>query len=563
MKLRKLIALLLALVICLGCIACTNESASTDEPAPQSGTAAEEVKQEEPVFESKFAKLPEHADEEEASISPDYDANYEFIDTGAVPAGVSVHDPSIYVENGVYYIFGSHLASASSTDLRKWTLFTKGFGKGEHENVYGDILNADSGVFDWSGAKWSVNPINGFGLWAPDVVYNPVMGKYMLYYCTSTDFYTSSIMFGTSDSLTGPYDFEKIIVYSGFNEKTIKDTDVLSVVSAEDAQRYYSPKEYEFKKWPNAIDPSVFFDADNRLWMTYGSFSGGIFLLELDPATGLPIHPALDEENDVDPYFGRRLLGGNHKSMEGPYILYDAEAGYYYLYVSYGGFEAYKGYQIRVFRSKNVEGPYVDMNGLTPNNLLNHAMLGLKLSGNYDMPSVRKAYVSTGHNSAFIDKDGKRYIVYHTRYDNNGEVHNPRVKQYFLNEEGWPCMLPYATNGETISQTGYGLDEVVGRYYVTNQGTKIDGEIAKPFILYLTEKGNVFGEGIQGTWYMADGAPYVHITIDGVVYSGVFCAMEDEAKTDCMTFTAVGDNSSMWGVKYDEELIAELKEYFN
>ncbi len=52
---------------------------------------------------------------------------------------------------------------------------------------------------------------------------------------------------------------------------------------------------------------------------------------ELDPETGLVIHPQADEENQVDPYFGKRLIGGGHNSIEGPYIQYDETSGYYYL----------------------------------------------------------------------------------------------------------------------------------------------------------------------------------------------------------------------------------------
>ena len=53
-------------------------------------------------------------------------------------------------------------------------------------------------------------------------------------------------------------------------------------------------------------------------------------------------------------------------SIEGPYIQYDSDSGYYYLYVSYGGLERTGGYQIRVFRSEAPDGPYVDMNGAAP-----------------------------------------------------------------------------------------------------------------------------------------------------------------------------------------------------
>ena len=66
----------------------------------------------------------------------------------------------------------------------------------------------------------------------------------------------------------------------------------------------------------------------------------------------------------------------------------------------------------------------------------------------------------------------------------------------------------------------------------------------------LTEKGNVFGKGIIGTWEMKKDSCYVHIIYKEKEYSVVFCEMKDEAGTPVMTFTAVGENESIWGVKY-------------
>lgn len=109
---------------------------------------------------------------------------------------------------------------------------------------------------------------------------------------------------------------------------------------------------YNNLAWPNCIDPNTVKDREGRLWLVYGSWSGGIFLIELDVETGLPIHPKQDVKNQVDPYFGKKLLGGGHKSIEGPYILYDPQADYYYLFVSFGWLARDGGYQIRLFRSK-------------------------------------------------------------------------------------------------------------------------------------------------------------------------------------------------------------------
>ena len=84
--------------------------------------------------------------------------------------------------------------------------------------------------------------------------------------------------------------------------------------------------------------------------------------------------------------------------------------------------------------------------------------------------SLEKSLYGNGHNSALIDTDGKRYIVNHTRFDDGTEAHEPRVHQYLLNEDGWPCMLPYATDGETVSEKGYDNEKIIGDYYVVGSG---------------------------------------------------------------------------------------------
>lgn len=70
----------------------------------------------------------------------------------------------------------------------------------------------------------------------------------------------------------------------------------------------------------------------------------GIFLLELDKATGKPMYPGKDGTTEdgrlIDRYFGTKIAGGYGESGEGPYIEYNQETGYYYLYVTYGGLAA-------------------------------------------------------------------------------------------------------------------------------------------------------------------------------------------------------------------------------
>ena len=480
-----------------------------------------------------------------------YNVSYDGIATGVVSSGVSVHDPSILEVDGTYYIYGSHMSAAKSDDLLNWTKVADGYGK--NNPVYGQIYDVADKSFAYSGSKDSIIKTDDgkTHVWAPDVIFNKTTGKYYMYYCTTSTFNASNLCFGVSDTPEGPFEWQGALIYSGFTNKNIEATDVLDYVDEDYAKKnYIKGGAYNYEDYPNAIDPTVFYDKDDRMWMTYGSWSGGIYLLELDPATGLVIHPKADAANNVDAYFGKKLLGGGHISIEGPYIMYDADTDYYYLFVSYGGLTSNGGYQMRVFRSKTVDGEYVDMNGAYPEKSAQHQNFGLKLSGNYKLPSLEKAYMATGHNSAFADTDGKKYVVYHTRFNDGGEGHSPRVHQILMNEEGWPCFLPYQTQGETVSENGYAKDDVIGRYYVINQGTDISSDIANPFIVYLNKDGSCDGKEVSGTWEMKDDTYYMDITIDGTSYSGVFCQMKDEAGTDVMTFSAVGNNQTISGVKY-------------
>ena len=497
----------------------------------------------------KEAQMKEEQQQEEPKVY-DFSADYSHIATGEVNAGVSVHDPSVFKAGDTYYIYGSHMVGAYTKNLRTWT----GYGNGYTKNnaIYGNLFAEGSHVFDYAGNGNSFIPTDDGGthVWAPDVIYNKTTGLWYLYYCTTSTWNASNLCYGVSDKPEGPYEWKGALIYSGFNKNQIEQTNVLNYVSREHAEKNYCGDGWNYSDWPNALDPSVFYDEDGRMWMVYGSWSGGIFILELDVNTGEVIHPEADPANSVDPYFGKKLMGGRHKSIEGPYILYDSVSGYYYLFVSYGSLTADGGYQIRVFRSDKPDGDYVDMNGTNYMGSGSHATYGLKMSGNYMLPSLKKAYKATGHNSAFVDDDGKMYVVYHTRFANSGEFHEPRVKQFFVNEEGWPCMLPYATNGETISETGYEKKDVAGAYYVVNQGITINKTIAEPFKLILETDGKVYGEGIEGTWEMKKDTYYMKLTYNNVEYSGVFCKMPDEAGTEVMTFSAVGNNETIWGVMY-------------
>ncbi len=507
------------------------------------------------IFTGCGKSQEEVAKEEREALTTNFSTDMSAIKTGSLKAGVSDHDPSILEVDGTYYIYGSHMTAAKSTDLRTWTTMTNGFSK--ENKIYGKIYGSEE-PFVLTGKRTSAIPTEDGTphIWAPDVKYSEKAGKYYMYYCTSSNYYTSTICYATSDSPEGPFEPQGNLLYSGFNEQTLDKTNVLDTVDKDYVMGTYLQNDglsYDNQTWPNCIDPTIFWDKDGKMWMVYGSWSGGIFLLEINEETGEVIHPEADPANNVDPYYGKRLIGGGHTSIEAPYIVYDEQTGFYYLYVSYGSLTRTGGYQIRCFRSDKVDGSYVDMKGKAPAMKAGSPfMFGIKMSGNYMLPSQEQAYMASGHNSALIASDGKRYICSHVRFEKKGEFHEPRVHQILYNEEGWPCMLPYPTNGETVSGTGYSKEEVTGEYFFINQGTRIDAEIAQPEKIVLTEKGNAFTSSGDGTWEAKKDSYQMKVTIDGTEYSGVFCKMKDEAGTEVMVFSAVGENESVWGVKYFE-----------
>lgn len=517
----------------------------------------------------------------------------------AAPANVSrvhVHDPSILKAGNTYYLFGSHLADAKSTDLMNWKQINPDWNWREqdawkNDSVYGEILDNLSESFEWAGYDDGDTSNGGLGVWAPDVVYNPdylwpdsSKGAYMLYYCTTSTWRRSCIGYCVSKTPEGPYEYKDTLIYSAFTKNgafdhgnnggqssrnTKWDNSYLNLseliadgtLEAVSNNWFDAGGGWNHNYGPNAIDPTVFFDKDGKMYMCYGSWSGGIFILELDKSTGAAIYPGTDSTEPVsgnftDRYFGTHVAGGNHKSGEGAYILYDTESDYYYLYETYGYLGADGGYNMRLFRSKNVYGPYTDAAG---NNAKDNGSkeikgehsdaYGIKLIGNYQFPN-QPGYRAAGHNSALIDDNGQRYLFYHQRFD-SPKVHEVRVRQQFLNEDNWPVPAVYEYRGEKIGH--YNNSEIIGSYDLINHGTATNGNMIYSTSLALCADGTVCG-AMEGTWEKsaAPGKDYDYITLhlDNTVYKGILYEQfnEEAAPKKVMTFSVIGDNNTcLWG----------------
>lgn len=547
--------------------------------------------------------------------------------TQTITGRIAVHDPSIVMDvtepttNPKYYIYGSHLGRAktyATGNYQIWNTFKMGEENTGTSNslfagVNGKLVNFKDAystqlvkkVKNYKGEEvdfpnfdahaWQAKGNNVKGMqWAPDVIYNKTMKKWCMYMSLNGDNWCSTIVCFISDDLEGPWIYQGPVVCSGFSGRYAhngfaasgdwKNTDLAIATGCTSL-----PQRYNTDKWspygPNCIDPCVFYDDDDNLWMSYGSWFAGIFMIKLDKENGLRDYTytypyqvkgvtttagAADADATSDPYFGKKIAGGWGVSGEASYI--QKVGKYYYLFMSYGGLTAAGGYQIRVFRSEKPDGPYKDcltstgIDAMYGKYILNfggdaNRDEGVKLFGNYQWETMPNAELAQGHNSAIVDHKGRALIVYHTRFMNRGEEHEVRVHQLFVNQDGWLVAAPYEFSGETYTdndiatQQLYDATEVEGDYQIIahpyRQNTAAMA-YEKPVTIHLNADGSISGE-YTGKWELVSGTSYINLTLKGVAtanaevkFKGVLTEQTiDYTNIKALCFTALSSSDGL------------------
>lgn len=486
---------------------------------------------------------------------------------------VSVHDPSVVYDSGSqrYYIFGSHRGCAYSTDMQNWRQASFTWKSGTDNNAANseafvapavktikkggvDITFTAFNAMEWSKRTDDKYDING-NMWAPDVVWNPVMKKWCYYLSVNGDAWHSSIILLTADNITGPYEYQGPVVICGFDgsSHSYKDTDLEIVLGKQSSL----PSRYDLgskwgERWPHTIDPCVFYDEEGKLWMAYGSWSGGIWMLQLDNNTGLRdydvSYPSTGGSTNAvtsDPYFGKKIAGGCYVSGEGAYI--EHIGSYYYLFVSYGFYSPNGGYEMRIFRSENPDGPYKDTKGMSaifPAYKMNYGKngdtRGEKLMGAYNnWGFMTVGECAQGHNSIIAADDGRTYLIYHTKFNDGTVGHLVRTHQVFVNSDGWLVASPFQYNGETVTDEDiatkqpFSKEEIVGIYKVLIHKYGMDYENYEevtPIVVTLNADGTISGTK-TGKWEITEGTGYISLTIAGIRYNGIIYEETMDEKT--------------------------------
>lgn len=213
-------------------------------------------------------------------------------------------------------------------------VYSTGDGRIADGNI--QIRRSDDGAdWEYAGEVWAQKPawlaeaVPGVdNLWAPELYEHD--GTWYLYYSVSTFGSSRSVIALATNTTLDPDDPDYAWVDRG------------EVIASQGT---------DF----NAIDAGIVEDADGTPWMTFGSFSSGIRMVELEWPSG-------KRADDEEPL---RLAdrGLVENAIEAPYIV--RHDGWFYLFASRGF--CCKGvdstYEIIVGRSRSVGGPYLDADG--------------------------------------------------------------------------------------------------------------------------------------------------------------------------------------------------------
>lgn len=343
------------------------------------------------------------------------------------------HDPSMMKDpvSGYYYSYGTDAAITSKRKLGIPVRKSKDF---VHFTYEGTVLDQKSIEEAMNYVDLEKSP----GFWAPYVEYREKEQEYRMYYSATKAFGSSEskIWLAVSKHPEGPF----------VNRGVVVDTWFTSDLE------------------PNGIDAHIVDSKEGRTYMIYGSFFGGIYGKELDPVSGLSIDQ--NPRNLGFPIAKKPALG-KLDGPEGAAVMYCKERDYYYLFLSYGWLG--DDYDIRVGRSKKIEGPYVDYFG---KNLLGESY-GLKLANSYCFEGLNpyaktennwtyNGFRGPGHGVPFYEDLWKEYFFVHhirdgapelshqaeTPEDRNTYYMHYMMIRRMLFVEDWPLLSPEPFCGE-------------------------------------------------------------------------------------------------------------------
>lgn len=423
------------------------------------------------------------------------------------------HDPAVIKDGEWFYSFGTDVAYGQplsrvgiqvrrSRDLVAWEF--RGWSYNGRPQQAVDYIRQNGG-----------EPFEN--IWAPYAI--KVGDEYRLYYSQSSGIYKlSAIGLLTSGNIEGPWEESGLVVTSNTN---IPMT--------------------------NAIDPAVIVDPEGKHWMYYGSAFDGLYVMELDPETGLA-----KTNNDKGFRIIQRGFTGNriNGNIEAPEVIFNEATGYYYLFLSYDWLET--KYNIRVGRSKSPTGPFLDFKGMDMNGEQDN---GPMIVAPYRFQG-HGGWQGVAHNAVFRDGD-QFYIAHQGRPSLDKFYMIKHVRKIYWTEDDWPVASPQRF--ANLPSKEISREELIGTWEQIILGYRVvPGYSEEQFLpdhqvsadLTLNEDGSI-GTEAHNVWTYEK--PWLMLNYGGGAFiDKVFVDVEYdwENRRETIIYTGLNnEGTAIWGKK--------------
>lgn len=400
-------------------------------------------------------------------------------------------DVKTQIEKIEYYSFGTGMVIEKSTDGVHWTKIgdKKGGFAYQNEDLFGSKYT-DALIEPLKYAKGDgAGDGAGYLLWAPHVMYNLSLNKWVYYGATSSwGSQRSAIFYCTSDSVYDNYQYQEMVYQSVSNDYG----------NAIDADAYYG---YDAN---GIIDKS-------QLYLAYGSWGWMVNCKEItiwgrriDATTGGKFAKDNYLFTDGSDY---RIAQGDPGSGEGAYVIY--RNGYYYLYQTYGLNDG--TYTECYLRSTSPTGPFERYDGAQAT-----SSTGMFFMGSYYLDDGKYVYWSNGHNSVYTvyneNGDELSVNVAHSRAlsyngstttetgmlmtcqttDGGGYMAgNIAISNLIaFTKSGWNVMFPLQYNGTDTTVGKFAINDIVGSYKFNNLNTIVTNGTSSAQSMKVTKIDN-------------------------------------------------------------------------
>ena len=409
-------------------------------------------------------------------VAPTYKDDYTSIAAWTNRASwnlANVHDPTVMkADDGYYYMYQTdasygnshvghgHFFCRRSKNLVDWEFLGSTMaGIPTWVKVKLNEIRANMGI---SASTAEFSDATQFGFWAP-CARKVKTGLYRMYYVITipgtingTGTWSERAFIGMME--TGDPSDVSSWVDKGYVITNVSDKELNYKVNATDWANCY----FKF----NAIDPSYIITESGEHWLVYGSWHSGFAAVQLNADTGKPLKELGNPwGSDISAYgklVNTRQMGNRWQGSEAPEVVY--HDGYYYMFMAYD--ELSVAYNTRVVRSKNIDGPYVGIDGKDVTN-----------TGGDAYPIVTHPYkFSTGygwvgisHCAIFDDGNSNWFYASQGRFPANvgGNAYSNaimmgQVRSIRWTSTGWPVVMPERYGA--VPQTAITESELVGNW---------------------------------------------------------------------------------------------------